>query len=88
MSGAKVEFVEATLFRFKAMLGLGIADIFLIHDNWWMFFFLLILAIFFEIMYHKLYEVLLHNHSVNEHNRKIHETRANQKMLDEMRSQQ
>ena len=87
MSATRVEFVEASLLRFKAIISLGSADIFLIDDNWWMFSLLLILAIFFEIMHLKLYEVLLHNHNVAEHNRKMHESRDHQNILADMRRQ-
>jgi hypothetical protein len=50
---------------------LGIANIFLIHDEWLIFFFLLFLAITFEILHLKLYEVMLHNHSVAERKKKL-----------------
>jgi cell division protein FtsL len=88
MPASKVEFIQTNALRLKAVLGLGFADIFLIHDKWLMFFILIVLAIIFEVLHLRLYEVLLHNHEVTERNRKIEERKASQQALNDMRREQ
>lgn len=73
MSESKVEFVETNVLRLKAVFSLGIANVFLILESWVMFIFSLILAIIFEILNRKLYEVLLHNYAVAQHKKNIEE---------------
>ena len=87
MSESKVEFVETNVLRLKAILGLGIANVFLIIENWPMFFFSLILTIIFEIVHRKLYEVLSHNHYVAQHKKNIKERKMHQEALNTMQSQ-
>ena len=70
MSSSISDFHHTTFLRIKAVMGLVIANVFLIHDEWTMFFFVLFLAIICEILHRKLSEVILHNRRVNEHNRK------------------
>lgn len=70
------------------MIGLVSANLYLIHDKWAMFFILLFLALFCEILHRRLSEVILHNHRVTEHNRKIEESKASQIALSDMRRQQ
>jgi hypothetical protein len=82
VSESKVEFVETNILRLKAVLGLGIANVFLILENWLMFFFLFILAFVFEILHRKLYVVLLHNHAVAQHKQNIKERKINQETLN------
>ena len=55
-------------------MGLVIANIFLVHDEWTTFFLLLFLAIICEILHRRLSEVILHNRRVTDHNRKIKES--------------
>jgi hypothetical protein len=74
-------------FRLKAMLGLGCANLFLLHDEWPLFFLTLALTIFFEILHHKFNEVLHHNAKVALRNEKAFESRNKEKMLDEVRRQ-
>jgi hypothetical protein len=64
------DFHHTTILRIKAVMGLVIANVFLIHDEWAMFFFLLFLAIFCEILHRKYSEVISHNRRVTEFNHK------------------
>jgi hypothetical protein len=84
---SNVEFVETNVLRLKAVLCLGIANIFLIIENWLIFFFSLILSICFEILNRKLYEVLLHNHAVAQHKKNIQERKIHQETLNSIQSQ-
>jgi hypothetical protein len=74
-------------FRLKAMLGLGCANLFLLHDEWLLFFLTLALTIFFEILHHKFNEVLHHNAKIALRNEKAFESKNKEKMLDEVRRQ-
>ena len=74
-------------FRLKAMLGLGCANLFLLHDEWLLFFLTLALAIFCELLHHKFNEVLHHNAKIALRNEKAFESRNKEKMLDEVRRQ-
>jgi hypothetical protein len=74
-------------FRLKAMLGLGCANLFLLHDEWLLFFLILALTIFFEILHLKFNEVLNHNAKIALRNEKAFESRNKEKMLDEVRRQ-
>jgi hypothetical protein len=87
VSESKVEFVETNVLKLKAVLGLGIANVFLILESWLMFFFSLILAFIFEVLRRKLYEVLLHNHAVAQHQQNIKERKTHQEMLNTMQNQ-
>lgn len=51
-----------------------------------MFFFVLILAIFIEILQRKLYEVLLHNYAVAQYQQKFKENETHQQDLNAMQS--
>ena len=86
MSESKVEFVEANVLRLIAVLSLCIANVYLILENWAMFFFVLILAIFIEILQRKLYEVLLHNYAVAQYKQKFKENETDQQDLNAMQS--
>jgi uncharacterized membrane protein YbaN (DUF454 family) len=86
VSESKVEFVEANVLRLIAVLSLCIANVYLILENWAMFFFVLILGIFFEILQRKLYEVLLHNYAVAQYKQKFKENETNQQDLNAMQS--
>jgi hypothetical protein len=58
------------IFRIKAVIGIVFANVFLIHDEWTTFFFLLFLAIICEILHRKYSEVIAHNRRVTEHHQK------------------
>ena len=71
MASSTPDFHHTTILRIKAVMGLAIANVFLIHDEWTTFFFLLFLAIICEILHRKYSEVISHNRRVIEHNSKI-----------------
>ena len=85
MASSTSDIQHTTILRIKAVIGLVIANIFLIHDWWATFFLLLLLAIICEILHLKLSEVILHNRRVTEHNRKIEESKIHQGALNDMR---
>jgi hypothetical protein len=87
MASSTSDFNPTTIFRIKAIIGLVIANLFLIHDRWVMFFILLFLAIICEVLHLRLSEVLSHNHKVTEHNRKIEDSKISLRALDDMRRQ-
>jgi len=66
-----VEFAETNLLRLTSVLCLGIADILLVADRWWMFFNLFLIALLSELLRKRLYERLLYNYEIDERNRKI-----------------
>ena len=74
-------------FRLKAMLGLGFANLFLLHDQWLLFCFVLALAAFCELLHHKFNEVLRHNVKILLRDEKAFEIRNKKKMLEEVRQQ-
>ena len=76
MSSSTSDFRHTTILRIKAIICLAIANLFLIHDGWAIFFILVFLAIICEILHRRLSEILLHNHKVTEHNRKIEQSKA------------
>jgi hypothetical protein len=84
VSESKVEFFETNVLRLTAVFGLCAANVFLILENWVMFLFVLILAIFIEILQRKLYEVLLHNYAVAQYKQKFKENEAHQQDLNAM----
>ena len=74
-------------FRLKALLGLGCANLFLLHDEWLIFCLLCILAIFCELLHLKFNEVLRHNAKIILRDQKASEIRNRQKMLEDLRQQ-
>ena len=66
-----VEFAETNWLRLTSVLCLGIADILLVADRWWMFFNLFWIALLSELLRKRLYERLLYNYEIDERNRKI-----------------
>lgn len=84
MTSSASDFKHTTILRIKAVIGLVIANIFLMHDKWVTFFLLLFLAIICEILHLKLSDVILHNRRVTEHNRKIEESKIHQGELNAM----
>lgn len=66
-----VEFAETNWLRLTSVLCLGIADILLVADRWWMFFNLFLIALLSELLRKRLYERLLYNYEIDERNRKI-----------------
>jgi hypothetical protein len=70
MTSLTPDFHHTTILRIKAVISLVGANVFLIHDEWSLFFFLLFLAIICEILHRKYSEVISHNRRVTEHNHK------------------
>ena len=66
-----LEFAETNWLRLTSVLCLGIADILLVADRWWMFFNLFLIALLSELLRKRLYERLLYNYEIDERNRKI-----------------
>ena len=66
-----VEFAETNWLRLTSVLCLGIADILLVADRWWMFLNLFLIALLSELLRKRLYERLLYNYEIDERNRKI-----------------
>jgi hypothetical protein len=76
-------FPETTFIRFKALLALTVADIFLVQDKWLIFIVLLVIALALEFLYRSLHEVLLHNHEIEKATEKIAQRKAHQKAMEE-----
>ncbi len=66
-----VQFAETNWLRLTSVTCLGIADILLVADRWWMFFNLFLIALLSELLRKRLYERLLYNYEIDERNRKI-----------------
>jgi hypothetical protein len=81
MSSSISDFHHTTFLRIKAVMGIVITNIFLIHDEWTIFFFVLFLATICEILHRKLSEVILHNRRINEHYRKNSRKKDSSRML-------
>jgi hypothetical protein len=86
VSESKVDFIETNVLRLIAVFGLCTANVFLILENWAIFFFVLILVIFIEILQRKLYEVLLNNYAVAQYKQKFKENETHQQDLNAMQS--
>ena len=67
----EVQFSETNFLRLASVICLGIADILLVADLWWMFFNLFIIALLSELLRKRLYEAMLYNYEVENRNRKI-----------------
>lgn len=74
-------------FRLKALLGLGCANLFLLHDEWLLFSFVFVLAIFCELLHFKFNEVLRHSAKIALRDEKAFEIKNKKKMLEELRRQ-
>ena len=83
----EVESDHSHFFRLKALIGLVFANLFLMRDEWLLFFLLIFLAIFCELLHHKFNEVLRHNAKIALREKKAFESRNKEKMLDEVRRQ-
>jgi hypothetical protein len=67
----EVQFSETNFLRLASVLCLGIADILLVADLWWMFFNLFAIALLSELLRKRLYEAMLYNYEVENRNRKV-----------------
>lgn len=71
----EVEFSETNWLRLLSVLCLGIADITLVADRWWLFFNLFLIALLSELLRKRLYEAMLYNYEVENRNRKVKQTK-------------
>lgn len=71
----EVEFSETNWLRLLSVLCLGIADITLVADRWWLFFNLFLIALSSELLRKRLYEAMLYNYEVENRNRKVKQTK-------------
>ena len=78
----EVQFSETNFLRLASVICLGIADILLVADLWWMFFNLFVIAVLSELLRKRLYEAMLYNYEVENRNRKLQQMkeRADQLM--------
>ena len=67
----EVQFSETNFLRLASVLCLGIADILLVADLWWMFFNLFAIELLSELLRKRLYEAMLYNYEVENRNRKV-----------------
>ena len=80
----EVQFSETNFLRLVSVLCLGIADILLVADHWWMFFNLFIIVLLSELLRKRLYEAMLYNYEVENRNRKIKQLKERADQLMKM----
>ena len=84
---SKVPFKQTNWLRLISVLCLGIANIILVADLWWMFFNFFIIALISELLHRRIYEVLLYNHQVEKENQEYIELLKEQnKQLNELKT--
>jgi len=66
-----VEFAETNWLRLASVICLGMANILLVIDRWWMFFNFFLIALISEWIRKRLQERLLYNYEINNRNQKI-----------------
>lgn len=81
----EVQFSETNFLRLASVLCLGIADILLVADLWWMFFNLFIIALLSELLRKRLYEAMLYNYEVENRNHKIKQMKERADQLMKMK---
>ena len=81
----EVQFSETNFLRLASVLCLGIADILLVADLWWMFFNLFIIALLSELLRKRLYEAMLYNYEVENRNRKLQQMKERADQLMKMK---
>ena len=77
----EVQFSETNYLRLTSILCLGVADILLVADLWWMFFNLFIIALLSELLRKRLYEAMLYNYEVENRNRKLQQMKEHAERL-------
>jgi hypothetical protein len=80
----EVQFSETNFLRLASVLCLGIADILLVADLWWMFFNLFAIALLSELLRKRLYEAMLYNYEVENRNRKLKQMKEHAERLMQM----
>ena len=81
----EVQFSETNFLRLSSVICLGIADILLVADLWWMFFNLFIVALLSELLRKRLYEAMLYNYEVENRNRKLQQMKERADQLMKMK---
>ena len=81
----EVQFSETNFLRLASVICLGIADILLVADLWWMFFNLFIVALLSELLRKRLYEAMLYNYEVENRNRKLQQMKERADQLMKMK---
>jgi hypothetical protein len=81
----EVQFSETNFLRLASVLCLGIADILLVADLWWMFFNLFAIALLSELLRKRLYEAMLYNYEVENRNRKLQQMKERADQLMKMK---
>ena len=81
----EVQFSETNFLRLASVICLGIADILLVADFWWMFFNLFIIALLSELLRKRLYEAMLYNYEVENRNRKLQQMKERADQLMKMK---
>ena len=77
----EVQFSETNYLRLTSILCLGVSDILLVADLWWMFFNLFIIALLSELLRKRLYEAMLYNYEVENRNRKLQQMKEHAERL-------
>ncbi len=83
----EVQFAETNCLRLTSVLCLGVADILLVADLWWMFFNLFVIALLSELLRKRLYEAMLYNYEVENRNRKIKQMKERAEQLTQLKKQ-
>jgi hypothetical protein len=81
----EVQFSETNFLRLASVICLGIADILLVADLWWMFFNLFAIALLSELLRKRLYEAMLYNYEVENRNRKLQQMKEQADQLMKMK---
>jgi hypothetical protein len=82
----EVQFSETNWLRLTSVLCMGIADIALVADLWWMFFNLFLVVLLSELLRKRLYEAMLYNYEVENRNRKLQQMKEHAEELMKMRT--
>ena len=82
----EVQFSETNWLRLTSVLCMGIADIALVADLWWMFFNLFLVVLLSELLRKRLYEAMLYNGEVENRNRKLQQMKEHAEELMKMRT--
>jgi hypothetical protein len=86
----EVQFSETNWLRLTSILCMGIADIALVADLWWIFFNLFLVVLLSELLRKRLFEVMLYKYEVENRNRnrnrKLQQIKEHAEELVKMRS--
>ena len=82
----EVQFSETNWLRLTSILCMGIADIALVADLWWIFFNLFLVVLLSELLRKRLFEVMLYKYEVENRNRKLQQMKEHAEELVKMRT--